>query len=108
MTKHSSCEAGDYKRRPLHCQQTPGGVQSCLEAFLRNLILNEDHPLHNRTLHISGAFKDAKNPDIDAKKPDIDTLKAYIETIFQPKTISHILKLREAFPGQAILDGQMW
>ncbi|NHM14876.1 Fic family protein [Xiamenia xianingshaonis] len=29
-----------------------------LEAFLRNLLLNENHPLHNRTMHISGAFKE--------------------------------------------------
>ena len=28
-----------------------------LELFLRNLLLNENHPLHNRTLHISGRFK---------------------------------------------------
>lgn len=29
-----------------------------LELFLRNLLLNENHPLHNRTLHISGALKE--------------------------------------------------
>lgn len=28
-----------------------------LELFLRNLLLNERHPLHNRTLHISGTLK---------------------------------------------------
>lgn len=28
-----------------------------LELFLRNLLLNEHHPLHNRTLHISGTLK---------------------------------------------------
>ena len=28
-----------------------------LELFLRNLLLNENHLLHNRTLHISGTFK---------------------------------------------------
>ncbi|MBQ9030014.1 MAG: Fic family protein [Parasporobacterium sp.] len=66
-----------------------------LELFLRNLLLNESNPLHNRTLHISGAFKETEKPDIEALKPDI-------EKIFQPKTASHILKLREAFPGQAI------
>ena len=73
-----------------------------LELFLRNLLLNEDHPLHNRTLHISGTFKEEAKPDIEAKKPDIEKLKADIEGLFQPKTASHILKLREAFPGQAI------
>lgn len=56
--------------------------------FLRNLLLTENHPLHNRTLHISGTFKETEKPDIEA--------------VFQPKTASHILKLREAFPGQTI------
>ena len=27
-----------------------------LELFLKNLLLNEEHPLHNRALHISGTF----------------------------------------------------
>lgn len=31
-----------------------------LEVFLRNLLLDENHPLHNRTLHISGTFKEVK------------------------------------------------
>ena len=73
-----------------------------LELFLRNLLLNENHPLHNRTLHISGTFKETKKPDIEITKPDIETLKLDIEKSFQPKTASHILKLREAFPGQTI------
>lgn len=73
-----------------------------LEVFLRNLLLNENHPLHNRTLHISGIFKEAEKPDIEIAKPDIDDLKSDIEAVFQPKTASHILKLREAFPEQTI------
>lgn len=73
-----------------------------LEVFLRNLLLNENHPLHNRTLHISGTFKEVKKPDIGAAKPDIDTLKPDIENTFRPKTASHILKLQEAFVEQAI------
>lgn len=73
-----------------------------LELFLRNLLLNEKHPLHNRTLHISRSFKKTGKPDIGAEKPDIEELKADIERMFQPKTVSHILKLREAFPGQTI------
>lgn len=73
-----------------------------LEVFLRNLLLDENHPLHNRTLHISGTFKETEKPNIETTKPDIDTLKADIETVFQTKTASHILKLREAFPGQTI------
>ena len=73
-----------------------------LEVFLRNLLLNENHPLHNRTLHISGTFKEAEKPDIEIAKSDIDDLKPDIEAVFQPKTASHILKLREAFPRQTI------
>lgn len=73
-----------------------------LEVFLRNLLLNENHPLHNRTLHISGTFKETEKPDIETVKPDIDAIKADIEKKFQSKTASHILKLREAFPGQTI------
>lgn len=69
-----------------------------LELFLRNLLLNEHHPLHNRTLHISGTFKETEKPDIEMTKPDIEGRKADIEKLFQPKTESHILKLREAFP----------
>lgn len=73
-----------------------------LEVFLRNLLLNENHPLHNRTLHVSGTFKEMEKPDIETAKPDIDALKVDIEKVFQSKTASHILKLREAFPGQTI------
>lgn len=73
-----------------------------LELFLRNLLLGENHPLHNRTLHISGTFKVMEKPDIGIAKSDIEALKADIENLFQPKTVSHILKLREAFPGQTI------
>ena len=73
-----------------------------LELFLRNLLLNENHPLHNRTLHISGTFIEMEKADIGTEKPDIEGLKADIEKVFQPKTVNHILKLREAFPGQTI------
>ncbi len=66
-----------------------------LELFLRNLLLNEDHPLQNRTLHISAAFNAAEKPDIEESKSDI-------EKPFRPKTARHILKLREAFPGQTV------
>ena len=64
--------------------------------------MNESNPLHNRTLHISGTFKETEKPDIEMTKPDIEALKPDIEKSFQPKTASHILKLREAFPGQTI------
>ena len=43
-----------------------------LELFLRNLLLNENHPLQNRTLHISGAIHEAVKADIEAVKADIE------------------------------------
>ena len=50
-----------------------------LETFLRNLLLNENHPLHNWTLHIGGAFKEVEKLDIETSKADIEALKAEIE-----------------------------
>lgn len=53
-----------------------------LELFLRNLLLGEDNPLHNRTLHISGTFKETEKPDIERKKPDIQVLfSCHVETV---------------------------
>ena len=57
-----------------------------LELFLRNLLLDEKHELHNRTMHISGMWKEGnldieiEKPDIKSKKPDIETEKPDIET----------------------------
>ncbi len=73
-----------------------------LEVFLRNLLLNENNPLHNRTLHISGVFKELVKPDIETQKPDIDDLKPDIDKKFQPKIVNHIFKLQEAFPKQKV------
>lgn len=53
-------------------------------------------------MHISGMFKETEKPDIGASKPDIEELKVDIEKLFQPKTVSHILKLRAAFLGQTM------
>ena len=66
-----------------------------LEVFLRNLLLNENHPLHNRTLHIRGKFKEPEKANIDSEKANIDTKKVNIEDVFTVKTASHIQKLRE-------------
>ncbi len=65
-----------------------------LEAFLRNLLLGESHPLRNRALHINGTFREMAKPDIGAAKPDIEDVR--------PKTASHILKLQEAFPDRTV------
>ena len=69
---------------------------------MRNLLLNENHPLHNRRLHVSGTFKESEKLDIGTAKPDIEAVKMDIEKKFQLKTLSHILKLREAFTNQAV------
>ena len=66
-----------------------------LEVFLRNLLLNENHPLHNRTLHISGTFK-------EPEKVNIDSEKANIEEDFTAKTASHVRKLQEALGKESV------
>lgn len=87
-----------------------------LELFLENLLLGTEHPLHNRTLHISGVFRHSGKPDIEAEKPDFDTQKPDIESVkpdigrpltdiekrCSHRTAAHIQKLYEAFPDQAI------
>ena len=47
-----------------------------LELFLRNLLLDEKNELHNRSMHISGMFKEV---DIEDVKADIEDVKADIE-----------------------------
>jgi Fic family protein len=64
--------------------------------------MDENHPLHTRTLHISGAFAETEKTDIETKKADIEMKKADIGTDFQNKTINCILKLQEAFQNQKI------
>lgn len=80
-----------------------------LELFLRNLLLNEKHTLHNRTMHISGAFKNLEKPDIDITKTDIDNIrpniikeKPDIEYGFNTKTENHIIALRETFSNRVV------
>lgn len=71
-----------------------------LEVFLRNLLLNENHPLHNRILHISGTFKEPEKANIDVKKANIGVEKANIEDVFTAKTTAHIQMLQEALGSQ--------
>ena len=63
-----------------------------LEIFLRNLLLEENHPLQNRTLHVSGLWTDEK-VYMEEKKVDIQSEKVYmeekkvdIETLPSPKS----------------------
>lgn len=74
-----------------------------LEVFLRNLLLNEKNPLHNRTLHISGTFVEdvrsyivEEKSDIVEEKSDIQAIKSYIGRFFTPKIKQNAFKLIEA------------
>ena len=81
-----------------------------LEAFLRNLLLNEKNELHNRNLHISGLLNKEKvdiggtKVDIENEKVDIQDGKVDIESVlsqkgsdFSVKTTVHIHRLFEKF-----------
>lgn len=72
-----------------------------LELFLRNLLLGEKNELHNRYMHISGAFQ---KQDIVGAKQDIEQRKQDIEDAFpfenilkdigmRAKSIAHAKKL---------------
>lgn len=61
-----------------------------LEMFLRNLLLNENHPLHSRALHISGLYQTSEKANIEAQK-------ANIESSFTAKTAAHVITLLERF-----------
>ena len=71
-----------------------------LELFLRNLILNENHLLHNRALHISGNFENPKKVNIEKEKVNIEREKVNIGNAFSIKTSSHVCKLLEEFGFQ--------
>lgn len=75
-----------------------------LELFLRNLLLNENHPLHNRSLHISGLFSTSEKANIDDEKANIERKKVNIEDVFTVKTASHICKLLDKFGFQTIFS----
>ena len=74
-----------------------------LEAFLRNLLLDEKNELHNRNLHIRGLLNEEK-VDIGETKVDIHDQKVDIESVlsekgsdFSVKTTVHIHRLFEKF-----------
>ena len=66
--------------------------------------LNENHPLHNRILRISGTFKEPEKVNIDSEKANIENKKVNIEEDFTAKTASHVRKLQEAL-GKEIVFG---
>ena len=55
-----------------------------MEAFLRNLLLNEKNELHNRNLHISGLLNEEK-VDIENGKVDIQDKKVDIDSVLSEK-----------------------
>ena len=67
-----------------------------LEAFLRNLLLNEKNELHNRNLHISGLLNEEK-VDIGDTKVDIESVLSEKGSDFSVKTTVHIHRLFEKF-----------
>ena len=67
-----------------------------LEAFLRNLLLNEKNELHNRNLHISGLLNEEK-VDIQDTKVDIESALSEKSSDFSVKTTIHIHRLFEKF-----------
>ena len=74
-----------------------------LEAFLRNLLLDEKNELHTRNLHIRGLLNEGK-VDIGDTKVDIQNPKVDIESVlsekgsdFSVKTTAHIHRLFEKF-----------
>ena len=67
-----------------------------LEAFLRNLLLNEKNELHNLNLHISGLSNEEK-VDIENAKVDIESVLSEKGSDFSVKTTVHIHRLFEKF-----------
>ena len=68
-----------------------------LELFLRNLLLGEDNPLHNRTMHISGALEQDSNTikqDSGSVKQDFDWLTSAGISV---RSTNNILKLIKCF-----------
>lgn len=70
-----------------------------LELFLRNLLLDENNELHNRSMHISGLFELPK-VDIEEVKVDIEEAKVNIRTALltlsnriTEKTVNHAFEI---------------
>ena len=91
-----------------------------LELFLRNLLLDEKNELHNRSMHISGRFKETDfegaKADIENAEADIESQKADIRNrllafsdMISEKTINHTFELfskcgKEEYFGRSIVE----
>ncbi|MBO4309184.1 MAG: Fic family protein [Clostridia bacterium] len=74
-----------------------------LELFLRNLLLGENNPLQNRTMHVSGMIK---KPDIQSQEPDIGDQKPDIQKMMDAgltrKTATNAITLFGQFGIQSV------
>ena len=91
-----------------------------LEFFLRNLLLDEKNELHNRSMHISGRFKEtdfeSEKADIGNTEADTESQKADIRNkllafsdMISEKTINHTFELfsicgKEEYFGRTIVE----
>ena len=91
-----------------------------LELFLRNLLLDEKNELHNRSMHISGRFKEtdfeSAKADIGNAEADTESQKANIRNkllafsdMISEKTINHTFELfskcgKEEYFGRTIVE----
>lgn len=80
-----------------------------LELFLKNLLLNEENELHNRTMHVSGKFNNLQKADIGEEKADIAIKIVNIDEAINSKTRSNILALyqhcgKETFFGRTVVE----
>lgn len=89
------------------------GTTEYLEIFLRNLLLDEKNPLHNRAMHISGIFDDFEKQDIYESKQDIQSRKQDIDVLdlfkieledtnFSTKTIRNIEALYNKYGNKTV------
>ena len=73
-----------------------------LELFLRNLLLDEKNELHNRAMHISGAFQLNQKADIERPKADIRERIEMCLPDLSEKTVRHILLMYEKYGDENI------
>ena len=91
-----------------------------MELFLRNLLLDEKNEIHNRSMHISGMFKEVDiegaKVDIESEEVDIENAKVDIRNrllsfsdMISEKTINHALGLlskcgKEEYFGRTFVE----
>ena len=84
-----------------------------LELFLRNLLLGENNPLQNRTMHISGVLKqdsETVKQDFEAAKQDFAVIKQDFDRLtsagISVRSTNNIIKLIKKF-GYNVPFGRM-